>query len=78
MRAHPGRLVSLDVKAVEPRVKLTKCAERVAAPGTLPRELADAERQREVEYDGQLLVDAIVPLGMPPCIRVCMCICARV
>ena len=41
-------------------------------------ELADAERQREVEYDGQLLVDAIVPLGMPSCIRVCMCICARV
>ena len=41
-------------------------------------ELADAERQREVEYDGQLLVDAIVPLGVPLCIRVCMCICARV
>jgi hypothetical protein len=26
-------------------------------------ELADADRQREVEYDGQLLVDSMVPLG---------------
>ena len=26
-------------------------------------ELADAERQKEVEYDGQQLVDAMIPLG---------------